>query len=66
MRGSQVVSLHVFCTSEKTELQRIHLEVSEWNLTPSSRHVKSMNERMYGKRSREMLGWVLGGKEGRR
>lgn len=29
MRGFQLICLHVFCTGEKTEPQRIHLEVSE-------------------------------------
>lgn len=53
MHGSQLVSLHVLCTGEIVELQRTHLEGSEWNLTPWSQHVQSMNERMHEERSRE-------------
>lgn len=57
MHGSQLVRLHVLYTGEK--LQRTHLE--ERNLTPLSRHVESMNERMHEERSRDVPERVEGG-----
>lgn len=53
MHGSQLVSLHVFCTSEKTELQRIHLEVSERGI----RHRRAIGS------SQWMKGCMNGGAE---